>query len=523
MTDNNKNYYITTPIYYVNDKPHLGHAYTTIACDVLARFKRLDGYNVKFLTGTDEHGLKVHQAASNAGIDPQSFTDRVSQNFRDLVATLNFSNDDFIRTTEDRHKKAAQALWTTLQENGDIYLDKYSGWYAVRDEAYYNEDELEDVDGKKIAPSGAECEWVEEESYFFKLSAWQDRLLEFYDSCPDFIMPEARRNEVVSFVKSGLRDLSISRTNFDWGVPVPGDEKHVMYVWIDALTNYMTALGYPDTNSDVFKAFWPADVHMVGKDILRFHAVYWPAFLMSAGIEPPKRVFAHGWWTIEGQKMSKSLGNVIAPHDLVERYGLDPSRYFVLREVPFGNDGNFSHENAVNRINSDLANGIGNLSQRTLSMIYKNCDGAFPECGDLTEDDKTILDLAQNQMIGKLRTELDKQRFHKAIEEIMYVANEANAYIDRQAPWTLKKENPERMKTVLYVLAECIRCLAIVMQPLTPDSAAKMLDQVKVSESERDFLCLSADYALKSGTTIDKPEGIFPRIVEEETQQAVNG
>ena len=523
MTDNNKNYYVTTPIYYVNDKPHLGHAYTTIACDVLARFKRLDGYNVKFLTGTDEHGLKVHQAAAKAGVDPQSFTDKVSQNFRDLVGVMNFSNDDFIRTTEDRHKKAAQALWTKLVEKGDIYLDKYSGWYAVRDEAYYGEDELQDVDGKKIAPSGAECEWVEEESYFFKLSEWQDRLLEFYEANPDFIMPDARRNEVVSFVKGGLRDLSISRTNFDWGVPVPGDDKHVMYVWIDALTNYITAIGYPDLDAPDFKAYWPADLHMVGKDILRFHAVYWPAFLMAADLAPPKRVFAHGWWTIEGQKMSKSLGNVIAPQDLVDRYGLDQSRYFVLREVPFGNDGNFSHENAVNRINSDLANGLGNLSQRTLSMIYKNCDEQFPKPNELTEDDKMVLDMAQNQMIAKVRVELDKQRFHKAIEEIMLVANEANAYIDRQAPWTLKKEDPERMKTVLYVLAECIRCLGIIMQPLTPSCAAKMLDQVKVAEGERSFAHLSAEHALKAGKKIEKPEGIFPRIVEEEEKAQAAG
>ncbi len=522
MTD--KSYYITTPIYYVNDKPHIGHTYTTVACDVLARFKRLDGYDVKFLTGTDEHGLKVHQAAEKSGIDPQTFTDTVSQNFRDLTEIMNFSNDDFIRTTEERHKKAAQALWTKLVKAGDIYLDKYSGWYAVRDESYYGEEELtEGSDGTKFAPSGAECAWVEEESYFFKLSAWQDKLLAYYEEHHDFIMPEARRNEVVSFVKGGLRDLSISRTTFDWGVPVPGDDKHVMYVWIDALTNYITAIGYPDEDSADFKKFWPADVHMVGKDILRFHAVYWPAFLMAAGLEPPKRVFAHGWWTIEGQKMSKSLGNVIAPADLVARYGVDASRYFMMREVSFGSDGNFSHENAVNRINSDLANGLGNLSQRTLSMIHKNCDEHIPEPQEFTAEDKKLLDMAQKDMLATVRTELDLQRFHKAIEFITNVTNEANAYVDHQAPWALKKEDPVRMRTVLYVLAEVIRCLALVMQPITPDSASKMLDQLEIPADQRGFEALCADYALKAGTKIEKPEGIFPRIVAEEEKQAVAG
>lgn len=517
MTKDKNSYYITTPIYYVNDKPHLGHVYTTVACDVLARFKRLDGFDVKFLTGTDEHGLKVHQAAAKAGIDPQAFTDQVSQNFRDLIDVMHYSNDDFIRTTEARHKKAAQALWSKLVETGDIYLDKYSGWYAVRDEAYYGEDELTDgPNGTKIAPSGAECEWVEEESYFFRLSAWQDKLLELYKSNPGFIMPDSRRNEVISFVKGGLRDLSISRTNFDWGVPVPNDPKHVMYVWIDALTNYITAVGYPDVESEDFRKFWPADVHMVGKDILRFHAVYWPAFLMAAEIALPQRVFAHGWWTIEGQKMSKSLGNVIAPHDLVERYGVDASRYFMLREVPFGNDGNFSHENAINRINSDLANGLGNLAQRTLSMIYKNCDGAIPAPQEFTAEDKALLALAQDKMLGTLREELDIQRFHKAIELIMHVTNEANAYIDAQAPWTLKKEDLVRMRTVLYVLAETVRCLALVMQPFTPDSAAKMLDQLEIPEDQRQFNALSADYALKPDTAIEKPEGVFPRIQPQE-------
>jgi methionyl-tRNA synthetase len=426
---------------------------------------------------------------------------------------MNFSNDDFIRTTEERHKKSVQALWKKLEDAGDIYLGKYSGWYAVRDEAYYAEDELTGgSNSSKIAPSGAECEWVEEESYFFRLSAWGERLLELYESNPEFVLPRSRLNEVASFVRSGLRDLSISRTNFNWGVPVPGNEKHVMYVWIDALTNYITALGYPDTESADFQTFWPADLHVVGKDILRFHAVYWPAFLMSAGIEPPKRVFAHGWWTIEGQKMSKSLGNVIAPQDLIDRYGVDASRYFMLREVPFGNDGDFSHEQAVHRINSDLANGIGNLAQRTLSMIYKNCDGKLPEYSNLQGDDKALLELAQVRLLPTVRGEFDQQRLHKAIEEIWKVVGEANAYIDRQAPWVLRKKDPKRMEEVLYVLAEAIRCIVLTIQPIMPDSTAKLLDQLGVPENERGFEYLGSEHSLKPGTPINKPEGVFPRI-----------
>ncbi|MGE5766928.1 MAG: methionine--tRNA ligase, partial [Bacteroidota bacterium] len=376
MTAGKPAFYITTPIYYVNDDPHIGHAYTTLACDVLARFKRLDGFNVRFLTGTDEHGQKVEKSAARAGVDPQSFTDRVSQNFRDLSKLLNFSNDDFIRTTEERHKVSCQALWKKLVEAGDIYLGSYAGWYAVRDEAYYAESELTDgPNGTKIAPSGAECEWVEEESYFFRLSAWEERLLKLYETQPDFILPASRRNEVVSFVKGGLKDLSISRTTFSWGIPVPDAPGHIMYVWLDALTNYITAVGYPDEQAESFRTFWPADIHMVGKDILRFHAVYWPAFLMAAGVAPPKRVFAHGWWTVEGQKMSKSLGNVVDPYEMVTTYGADAFRYFLLREVPFGKDGDLSKKSMVHRINADLSNAFGNLLNRTLGMLGKNFGG----------------------------------------------------------------------------------------------------------------------------------------------------
>lgn len=515
MTTDKKTYYITTPIYYVNDKPHLGHAYTTLACDVLARFKRLDGYNVLFATGTDEHGMKVKQSAEKLGITPQELTDRVSQNFRDLCVAMNFSNDDFIRTTEERHEKSCQALWNKLVENGEIYLDKYAGWYAVRDEAYYAEDELTtNAAGKKVAPSGAEVEWMEEESYFFRLSAWQDKLLAFYAANPDFCMPETRFNEVKSFVRSGLKDLSVSRTNFDWGVPVPGNDKHVMYVWIDALTNYLTVAGYPN---DVSK-FWPADLHLMAKDIIRFHAVYWPAFLMAAGIAPPKRVFAHGWWTVEGEKMSKSLGNTISPNSLLEKFGVDGTRFVLLREVPFGNDGDFSHANAMARINSDLANGLGNLAQRTLSFIYKNCDATIPTPAELTANDKVLLKKAQEEMLPLVRAELDNQRFHKALEAVWDVVNAANVYIDVEAPWALKKTDAVRMGTVLYVLCEVIRCLALIIQPVMPVSAAKMLDQIKVGDGERGFNFISPAHSLKAGIHIDQPQGVFPRLSEDKAE-----
>ncbi len=519
MAGADNSYYLTTPIYYVNDRPHIGHAYTTLACDALARFKRLDGYQVYFLTGTDEHGEKVQRSARDAGIDPQTFTDRVSQNFRDLGKLLNFSNDDFIRTTEDRHKRASQAIWQAIADNGDIYLGKYAGWYSVRDEAFHTEDELTEVDGRKIAPSGSECEWVEEPSYFFRLSAWQDRLLDFYATNPDFILPAARRNEVVSFVKSGLRDLSISRTTFDWGVRVPGDEDHVMYVWLDALTNYITAIGYPKTESESYRTFWPADLHMIGKDILRFHAVYWPAFLMSAGLPPPKRVFAHGWWTNEGQKISKRLGNVIDPHALVRQYGLDQVRYFVLREVPFGNDGDFSHRAMVGRCNGDLANDFGNLAQRVLSMIAKNCGGAVPHPGDYSEADRALLDSASG-LLPELRRQIDVQAFHKVLEAVWTVVGDANRYVDEQAPWALRKTDPERMGTVLYVLAETVRRLAILVQPVMPDAMALMLTQLDVSVDARDFSRLGDEHALTPGCKLPKPEGVFPRYVEEAAEGA---
>ncbi|MGF1630878.1 MAG: methionine--tRNA ligase [Kiloniellaceae bacterium] len=514
MTAGKPAYYITTPIYYVNDDPHIGHAYTTLACDVLARFKRLDGFNVRFLTGTDEHGQKVEKSAAVAGVDPQRFTDRVSQNFRDLSKLLNFSDDDFIRTTEERHKVACQALWQKLVAAGEIYLGSYAGWYAVRDEAYYTESELtEGPNGAKIAPSGAECEWVEEESYFFRLSAWGEPLLKFYDENPDFILPPSRRNEVVSFVKGGLKDLSISRTTFSWGIPVPDAPGHIIYVWLDALTNYITAAGYPDVESERFRTFWPADLHMVGKDILRFHAVYWPAFLMAAGVAPPKRVYAHGWWTNEGQKMSKSLRNALVPAELVATYGLDQVRYFLLREVPFGSDGDFSHKAMVGRMNYDLANQFGNLAQRVLSMIAKNCDGRVPQPGALEAADEALLKTA-TALLPELRGEFDRQQFHSALTKTWEAVGAANRYIDHAAPWTLKKTDPARMATVLYVLADTIRRLAILCQPVMPDAMAAMLDQLAVDPAARDFATL--EVRLAPGTALPAPQPLFPRFVEEE-------
>jgi methionyl-tRNA synthetase len=512
-----KTYYVTTPIYYVNDAPHIGHAYTTLACDVLARFKRLDGYDVYFLTGTDEHGQKVEKSAEAAGVDPQAFTDRVSGNFRELADFMNFSHDGFIRTTEHRHTVASQAIWTALKDNGHIYLGTYNGWYAVRDEAFYAEDELKDgPGGKKIAPSGAECEWVEEPSYFFDLSKWQEPLLKFYDDNPDFIAPRSRRNEVISFVKGGMHDLSVSRTSFKWGVDVPGDEEHIMYVWLDALTNYITAVDYPDQDSAQYRKFWPADLHMVGKDILRFHAVYWPAFLMGAGLAPPKRIYAHGWWTNEGEKISKSVGNIIDPREIVDTYGLDQVRYFLMREVPFGNDGDFSRKSVVSRINSELANDLGNLAQRTLSMVGRYCDSVLPAPGPYSDDDTAMLAQA-SAVLDAYRIHLDNQAFHEALEAIWMVVRAANGYVDQQAPWALHKEDPARRDTVLYVLAETIRHLGLYIQPYMPDSSAVMLDQLAVPDDARDFTHVGEGSALTPGTTLPKPVPVFPRFVEEET------
>ncbi|WP_043335364.1 methionine--tRNA ligase [Belnapia moabensis] len=500
--------YFTTPIYYVNDRPHIGHAYTSLATDVMARWARLSGHEVFFLTGTDEHGQKVEKAAQDAGMDPQAFTDRVSQHFRDLAATMGFSNDDFIRTTEPRHKAACQALWEELVRRDEIYLGHYEGWYAVRDEAFYGPDEIEERDGRRFAPTGAPVEWVREPSYFFRLSKWQSWLLEFYRENPDFIAPASRRNEVMRFVEGGLQDLSISRTSFTWGIPVPGDPAHVMYVWLDALTNYITAAGYPDTAAPRWK-FWPADVHFVGKDIVRFHAIYWPAFLVAAGLQPPRRVFAHGWWTNEGQKISKSLGNVIDPVKLVEEYGLDPVRYFLMREVPFGHDGDFSRAALIGRLNGELADTLGNLANRTLSLIQRNCGGALPAPAEAAESDAELLS-GLGSLPGRVGAHIGRQEFHLALEAILAEARAANGYITLQAPWALKKTDPVRMAVVLRHLHTALRVFATVLQPFMPGTVATMLDQLGVPAEGRGLDALAVPLA--EGILLPPPAPLFRKV-----------
>jgi methionyl-tRNA synthetase len=510
MSDNK--FYITTPIFYPNGVPHIGHAYTAIATDVLARFNRLDGKEVMFLTGTDEHGQKMQQTAEKEGIQPIELADKNSSVFREMVTALDCSNDDFIRTTEVRHRVACQEIWRRMEANGDIYLDTYGGWYSVRQEAYFDEKETTvGEDGVRREPLGSEVEWVEEESYFFKLSSYGEKLLAHYEAHPGFIAPSERRNEVISFVKGGLRDLSISRTTFDWGVPVPGNDKHVMYVWVDALTNYLTATGWPEETPR--SHMWPADVHIIGKDIIRFHAVYWPAFLMSAGVELPKRVFAHGFLFNKGEKMSKSVGNVLDPFSMADAYGVDQMRYFFMREVPFGNDGSYSHEAIVNRINADLANDLGNLAQRSLSMIAKNCEGKVPQYGAFSAEDQEILDAAYG-ILDKVSAEMAATRIHKGLEIIWQVVGDANRYFAAQEPWALKKTDPERMHTVLYTTAEVIRVVAVSAQAIMPVSAGKLLDLLAVPEANRQFRVEKA--ALVPGIELPKPEGVFPRYVEPE-------
>ncbi|MGB0843344.1 MAG: methionine--tRNA ligase [Alphaproteobacteria bacterium] len=517
MSTAKPSFYITSPIYYVNAAPHIGHAYTTVACDVMARWKRLDGYDVKFVTGTDEHGQKVQASAEARGVSPKDFTDEISAIFDKLAKDVGSSHDRFIRTTDDDHLEACQALWRKLLASGDIYLGAYEGWYSIRDEAFFQEDELhKNEDGVRIVTAtGATVEWVEEPSYFFKLSAWAEPLIKHYEANPEAIQPRSRFNEVMSFLKGGLHDLSISRTTFDWGIPVPdqdgSDQKHIMYVWLDALTNYITALGYPNQDGEMSQ-FWPADVHVVGKDILRFHAVYWPAFLMSAGMAPPKMVFAHGWWTNEGQKISKSVGNVIDPYDLIATYGLDQTRYFMMREVKFGSDADFSPAAMIVRMNSDLANAWGNLVQRSLSMIGKNLDGKVPSNAGLTDQDKALLQQAFD-LKAEMSTHMDKLGFKDALEAAWRVIGEANAYVDETAPWALKKTDHARMETVLYTLAETIRRIALLLQPFMPESQSKVLDQLAIDGGQREFAHLGD--ALESGVELPKPSGLFPRFVEQ--------
>ena len=522
MSDRPK-YFITTAISYPNGVPHIGHAYEAIATDAIARFKRLDGYDVFFLTGTDEHGQKMLQTAAQEGLTARELADRNTPRFKEMVERLSCSNDDFIRTTEDRHYRSVTEIWNRMAARGDIYLDKYSGWYSVRDEGFYAESETTvDEDGVRRAPTGTPVEWVEEESYFFRLSKYAQPLLDHYTTHPEFIGPEERRNEVMSFVRAGLRDLSVSRTTFDWGVPVPGDPRHVMYVWVDALTNYLTGAGFPDVDSERYKRYWPADLHVIGKDIVRFHAIYWPAFLLSAGVPLPKRVFAHGFLFNKGEKMSKSVGNVIDPFALTDHYGVDQVRYFFLREVPFGKDGNYSHEAIVQRINADLANDLGNLAQRSLSMIAKNLGGELPAPGTFTGEDKAMLARADG-MIATCRDALTRQELHNALAAIWACVADANRYFAAQQPWVLRKTDPQRMATVLYVTAEAIRQVAILIQPFMPRSAARLLDLLAVDETARDFAALGASGRLVAGAALPKPEPVFPRYVEPEEDDEAAG
>jgi methionyl-tRNA synthetase len=519
-------FYITTAIPYANGAPHIGHAYERIATDAIQRFMRLDGRDTLFVTGMDEYGLKVQQTASREGVSPQAFVDRVAAEFEAMGELLNARADDIVRTTQPRHARSVQAIWERMAANGDIYLSKYAGWYSVRDEAYFDESELEaGPDGTKLAPTGAPVEWVEEESWFFRLSAYADKLLAHYAAHPDFVTPEKYLNEIVAFVKRGLSDLSISRTAFSWGVPAPGDPKHVMYVWVDALTNYITATGFPDTTAPRAK-FWPADVHVIGKDITRFHSIYWPAFLMSAGLPTPRQVVVHGFLFNRGEKMSKSVGNVVSPASLVASYGLDPVRYFFLREVPFGQDGSYSHEAIVARMNADLANDIGNLAQRSLSMIAKNCDGRVPDPFGAEPKPEDLAMLARaDALVGEARRHMATFQIHLYVAAVFEVVAETNRYFANAEPWKLNKTDPARMRLVLYVTIETLRIAATLLQPIMPGSMGKLLDLLAVPQAAHTFAALDAGEAagalsapnrLEPGRALPSPAAIFPRYVEPE-------
>jgi methionyl-tRNA synthetase len=515
-----KPYYITTAIAYPNGAPHIGHAYELIATDAIARFMRLDGRDVYFLTGTDEHGSKMLQTAAREKLTPRELLDRNVPRFQAMVKKFNCSNDDYIRTTEPRHHRSSEAIWRAMEKAGDIYLDKYSGWYSVRDEAYYDESETRlDDKGQRLGPQNTPVEWVEEESYFFRLSNYAEKLLKLYSDVPDFVLPKERLNEVASFVRGGLQDLSISRTTFDWGVKVPGNPRHVMYVWVDALTNYITAVGYPDTDSEKFKKYWPADLHVIGKDIVRFHAVYWPAFLMSAGIAVPRRIFSHGFLFNRGEKMSKSVGNVIDPFALADAYGVDPLRYFLLREVPFGQDGNYSHEGIANRINADLANDLGNLAQRSLTMVARGLGGTLSAPGVFSDNDQALLSAA-DAMIAKARDAMATLQLHQVLHAVWTVVADANRYFAGEAPWALAKTDPARQGTVLYVTAEVIRQIAILALPFMPASAGTLLDLLAVPEAERSFSRLGGQHRISAGSKLPAPAAVFPRYVEPEGRAA---
>ena len=510
-----KNFYITTPIYYPSGKPHMGHAYSSIIADFFARFKLIDDYKVHFLTGTDEHGLKIQRSAEKAGKDPKEFCDQISQTFKDLSKTLNLSNTDFIRTTEDRHKKTVQHLWSLLEKNDDIYLSNYSGWYSVSDEAFYNEDEIEEINGKKIAKSSkSNVEWIEEESYFFRLSKWQKPLLEFYENNPDFILPESRKNEVISFVKSGLKDLSVSRKTFTWGIPVPSNDKHIIYVWLDALTNYLSALNYPDTNDELFKKFWPASIHLIGKDILRFHAVYWPAFLLAAKIELPKKVYGHGWILSGEEKMSKSKGNILDPLKIIEEYGLDPLRYYLVKEVSFGNDGNISQERLEDCINSDLANNYGNLCQRVTAFAMKNCDGKIPAKIDFQPDDLKILNKFKENL-NTIRSKINEQNINFYIDFIVNSLFEANKYFNDQEPWK-KKDNLIRLNTIVYTTLEIVRKISFLLYPIIPETSLKALKIFNLSEKDIKLETISNNEFIIKGNMINKIDILIKKIEKED-------
>ena len=516
MTDRSagKPYYVTTAIAYPNGPPHIGHAYEAIATDAIARFMRLDGRDVFFLTGTDEHGIKMLQTAAKENLTPRQLVERNVPRFQAMVKKFNCSNDDFIRTTEARHYRSSEAIWERMEAAGDIYLDKYSGWYSVRDEAYYDESEIRlDANGQRLGPNGTPVEWVVEESYFFKLSKYADKLLDLYRRIPDFVLPKERLNEVASFVRGGLQDLSLSRSTFDWGIKVPGSPKHIMYVWVDALTNYITAVGFPDTESAKFKRYWPADLHVIGKDIVRFHAVYWPAFLMSAGVDVPRRIFSHGFLFNRGEKMSKSVGNVIDPFALAEAYGVDQLRYFLLREVPFGQDGNYSHEAIVARINADLANDLGNLAQRSLSMMARGLGGVLPKPASLQPGDQAML-VAADALIGKAREAMATQQLHQVLNTVWAVVADANRYFAGAAPWALAKTDPARQGTVLYVTAEVLRQVGILVLPFMPASAGKLLGLLAIPQHERRFAYLGGDHRIAVGANLPTPVAVFPRYVE---------
>ncbi|MBB2991015.1 methionyl-tRNA synthetase [Mycolicibacterium iranicum] len=507
-------YYITTAIAYPNGDPHVGHAYEYIATDAIARFKRLDGFDVRYLTGTDVHGLKMAETAAKLGIPTAELARANSDVFERLQEKLNISFDRFIRTSDADHYEASKAIWNRMVDAGDVYLDKYSGWYSVRDERFFTEGETSvGDDGVRVATeTGTPVTWTEEETYFFKLSAYTDRLLALYAEQPGFIEPEVRRNEIVSFVSGGLRDLSISRTTFDWGVPVPGHPDHVMYVWVDALTNYLTGVGFPDTESEAFQRYWPADLHMIGKDIIRFHTVYWPAFLMSAGIALPKKVFAHGFLFNRGEKMSKSVGNVVDPNDLVDTFGVDQLRYFLLREVPFGQDGSYSEDGIIGRINADLANEYGNLAQRSLSMVAKNLDGVVPQPGEFTAEDSEML-AAADALLDRVRGHYDATAMHLALEAIWSVLGAANRYFSAQEPWVLRKSDPDRFATVLYTTLEVVRITTLLSQPVMPTATATLLDLLGQPVDDRTFAAVGT--RLVPGTALPAPSGVFPRYQTE--------